>query len=244
MEAKVLNLLLGLTGSQRIDFLRQAAVFGAEVVGQVGVVWPEGETDPADGEPFPGKIPLTYWKIEDGNFKMRWPLESGAGGTVFLVASGEESPIDLIEVLPKLLNSLGARLGQIITLVNCRRLQDESRLESWYKACIHFSDIVLLGNRDGVEEKWMREYQKGFVRNSMPCHLDLVLKDGRTKQPMLLFSEEARRISLYFDDLEPDPEDPEMPEPPQDVYFEREPSGERRVRLPVIFKRTRGEGVD
>ncbi len=232
MRARRVFILLGLLGTGRRELLWRVALSELGHDERLGVLWPESEWDRVEGNEVPPKMDLARWVIEGGKLRTQWP--SSDSENVFWVAPGTGNPADFIETVPAVLKALGAELGQIVTLIDCGKLVAEARLASWYDCCIHFSDTVLLGGRDGVAERWMREYEESFRKKCLPCEVDLVQKGGRRRHPEILFSETPRRLSLFFDEIEPDPDDEEMPEAPVDPYLERDPSGQRRIRLPVV----------
>lgn len=233
MEARRIYLLLGIVGTGRRDLLWRVAGTELDRDEKLGVLWPAGEWDRVEGMDVPPKLALSRWTIEGGKLRAQWPLGE-ENGVVFWVAPGSGNPADFIETVPAVLAAFGARIGQIVTLVDCGWFSTEPRLAPWYDCCIHFSDTVLLGRREGVGDRWVREYEASFRKKCLPCEVDLVQKDGRPRNPGILFSETPRRLSLFFDEIEPDPEDEEMPEAPVDPYLERDPSGQRRIRIPEI----------
>lgn len=238
MNRRRVYLLLGLLGTGRWELLSRVGATELDRDERIGVLWPDVEWDRVEDQEIPPKLDLGRWGIADGKLRTQWPTTDD--GVVFWVAPGTGNPADFIEAVPGVLTALGAALGQIVTLVDCGKLVAESRLAAWYDCCIHFSDTVLLGGRDGVEERWIREYEESFRKKCLPCEVDLVQKGGRPRNPAILFSDIARRLSLFFDEIEPDPEDEEMPEAPVDPYLERDPSGGRRIRLPVVERILRG----
>lgn len=186
--------------------------------------------------------------------------------TVFYLVEEGENPVDAIERVHGFLAETPFVLGRIITTVNTHLLYGNGRLKPWYEACIHFSDYVFLANREGVPDKWIREYQLHFTKECLPCHVELLRKTG-VKHPALVLEPEARRLSQYFDEevnlpvapetLDPDwpaieyeddplgEEDGEDEDPTVDHYIKRTVAGRREVVLPDMrgFWARRTEGA-
>jgi hypothetical protein len=123
------------------------------------------------------------------------------------------------------------------------------KASAWFEACIHFSDVVLLNRREGVGNKWIRDFQERHRKAALPAVFGFV-KKGKVENPAALLFPEARRLTKIFDrpesgtfvdeipemvieeggDLGPDPD----AEDGVDPYLERYEQGERRMRLPDI----------
>ena len=173
--------------------------------------------------------------------------------TIFLLANSLEDPLNLLEQWPEIMGQNGWSLARILTAVNCRLLHDKPALRPWFGACIHFSDYVFLANREGVPDKWIREYQEHFRKECYPCHFELLRKKG-VKNAALVLEPEPRRISHYFDeegegedsDFHEDLPDveitidgdevPEEAEDSEDPYFRKLVAGRREIILPDIRK--------
>ncbi|MCC5790878.1 MAG: hypothetical protein JJT75_14710 [Opitutales bacterium] len=263
MEEAHLYLLLGTVDSSRerivSDLIPTLSEDGAQTV---NIYRAQSESDhalkqaSAPEKDFPTVFPGT-WQWKDDEIHLSPAPEKGP---ILLLGSSLEDPRDLLEKLPTLLDSLGLSLGRILTSVNCQLLHEKGSLRPWFEACIHFSDYVFLANRDGVPDKWIREYQKHFEKECYPCLFELLRKNG-VKNPALVLHPEARRLSHFFDvspdevlqqlsDLPDDlpeivyegedQEDPENEEETEefaeDLYLRRNLSGRREITLPAMEK--------
>ena len=99
---------------------------------------------------------------------------------------------------------------------------------------------MLLGRREGVDNRWIKDFETRFRKLCYPCHIELVSK-GKSKNPVATLEPEARRVSLFFDELIPieddEFEDDEQPEDMKpDRYIERNESGQRVYPIPDIRK--------
>ncbi len=179
---------------------------------------------------------------------------------VFFLTDGRANPVDQIEALKPWLAETGAELARVICVVNCRLAEQHPEMVAWYDACIHFSDIVLLNQRDGVANKWLSDFRRRYEDLFMPCLFEFV-KGGRVKNPALLIEPQARRMSLYFDEEgslavlpdeieyeitdedgnpveadEKENEDDEDTGPEVDPYFALDAAGRRAKRIPDVAK--------
>jgi hypothetical protein len=180
-------------------------------------------------------------------------LPNGVAGPVFFVSNGRVNPVDQVEAFQAWLPTQSAELGRIICVVDCGLVQGNPTLLAWYDACVHFSDVVLLNGREGVDSKWIRDFQARFKDQRYPCLIELV-RGGRVRNPALILEPCALRISQAFED-EPvwvtkdggseddagedggaeDNDDVEMV-PAEDPYFARRPGGRRVKEIPDIAK--------
>ncbi|WP_309384618.1 hypothetical protein [Cerasicoccus frondis] len=163
---------------------------------------------------------------------------------LFIIASGRSNPLDAVEAFSEWLQISKQPLARIITVLHCQLLHQEPKLELWHRACIHFSDVVLLNRREDVPNKWFSEFRKPFESEHFPCLFEIV-KKGRVKNPALVLEPQPRRLSLAFDDdldaidlLEIDEDD--LPEEtidltrPTDPWLVRLASGHWEKHLPDI----------
>ena len=118
--------------------------------------------------------------------------------------------------------------------------------------------MVLLNRREGIENKWIGDFQARYKGQFFPCLFDLV-KAGRVKNPALVLTPGALRMSQAFDELEEqleaevveyeiggDPEtdeeaeqaaeEEEEDELKEDLYFVRLAGGRRAKEIPDIGK--------
>src|SRR5690606_29761058 len=144
----------------------------------------------------------------------------------------------------------GVELGRVICVYHSALVAAEDRLRTWYDACVHFSDIVLLNRRDGVENKWVSDLRTYFAKQYLPCLIETV-KKGRVANPALVLDQQTRRMSHWFDEAEDGwaaqfagdseiviedeaEDDPDEAPTEEDVYLARHPSGRRVKEIPDI----------
>ncbi|WP_221029576.1 hypothetical protein [Actomonas aquatica] len=184
-----------------------------------------------------------------------WPEAATVG---FFIVDGLRNPVDQIEAFKPWLAGQGLELARVVCVFHCALVAEHERLRAWYDACVHFSDIVLLNRREGVENKWISELRTRFSKSYLPCLVEMV-KKGRVANPALVLDLQVRRYSHWFDaDENPwsglvdddteiiieDEEDPkgrgsadeELDFDEEDTYLARHPSGLRKKDIPDIAK--------
>ncbi len=246
-QKPLVYLILGAAGSGRRQILADLIGDGLEADDRGAVMIADDEaSDEADS-----KLPnLSRWIWREGVIVGTLP----AGAThVFFVTSGHASPVDQTEAFKNWLTGQGAELARAICVINCQLAEKNAALLAWYEACVHFSDVVLLNRREGVENKWISEFLAHFKKQFYPCVFETV-KAGRVKNPALVLEPQARRMTHVFDEeqdwivtnaegeeIDEEDETAEDEElqarPEEDPYFQRRSEGGRRVReLPDIRK--------
>lgn len=246
--------ILGASGSGRREVLADLVEGGIDTDEQAVVLLADSEAaDERDAKL--GKIVRWRWLGEGG---IEVPEGAIDGAThVFFVTDGRGNPVDQLEAFKPWVESSGAEVARVFTVVDCQLAEKNKALIAWYEACIHFSDVVLLNKREGVANKWMSDFQAIFKDKFYPALFELV-KAGKVKNPPLLLEPEARRMSHLFDEPEwlvdgKDAEaDIEMGEGDEeegttleeevevtqavDPYLERKLGGRRVIEIPDVAK--------
>lgn len=245
-QKPLIYLILGATGSGRREVLADLIEGGLGDGETAAVLLSADEPAEAVEERLPQ---IARWRWT-GEF-IEGALPAGAT-TVFFVTDGRTNPVDQIEVFKAWLEAQGGELARVLCVVNCQLAAAHSALRAWYEACVHFSDVVLLNRREGVENKWMSDFQGHFKDQFMPCLFEMV-KAGRVKNPRLILDPQARRLSHVFDEEQDwiftDAEGTEIDEEEEtegdeeveatleeDPYFERLNGGRRAKEIPDVRK--------
>jgi hypothetical protein len=164
---------------------------------------------------------------------------------VFIVFDGRLNPVDQIEAFKSWLGERATEVARVLCVVNCQLLEKNPKLFAWYEACIYFSDVVLLNQRDGVPNKWIGDFKGKFEHKFYPCLFEFV-REGRVKNPALVLAPVARRMSHVFDEqewiAEDEDDDPEEQaegdevemKAEEDPYLERRNGGRRVHEIPHI----------
>ena len=183
-------------------------------------------------------VNIISWKLV-GTTIQHGPIKAAPRKIIFL-APGTCDPADAAEALKQWTDGNQCQIARIITVVHCAFLSQNKKAFPWFDACIHFSDVVLLSRRENVSNKWVNDFEEEYRKQYFPARFLLVRK-GRVANPFEVLEPEARRMSLYFDELVPieddEFEDDETPEDIQpDKYIKRLENGQRDRRIPDILK--------
>ena len=187
--------------------------------------------------------PAQQWRWDEGRIEA--PGFDGATH-VFWVADGRRNPVDQIEAVQAWLPVSGGELARIVCVIHCGLAARHHELLVWYDACVHFSDVVLLNRREGVDNKWMSDFQARYASQFLPCLFEFV-KHGEVKNPAVVLEPQTRRMSHVFDEElnweitgtpEEDAEGDEEVEAHLEVdpYLDRLPSGRRLKEIPDVAK--------
>ena len=240
-------LILGASGSGRREVIADLIGDGLRPEDRAAVMLPEAETgDPAD----PRMPNISRWTWREGVIEGALPRDATQ---VFFIVDGRRNPVDQIEAFKTWLEAQRGELARVLCVVNAQLAEKNPALLAWYEACVHFSDIVLVHKREGVDNKWLSDFLGHFKKQYYPCLFELV-KDGRVKNPALILEPQARRMSQVFDEeqdwifrdasgeeideqeaTEGDEDEVEAT-PAVDPYFERRLGGRRVKELPDIAK--------
>lgn len=245
-ERPLVYIILGAADSGRRDVLADLIDGGIADDERALVLLSSGEANTAKVVSFPQ---TQRWEWADGTIVV--DKEWGDATHLFFVTDGRQNPVDQMEALKPWLDQSGGQLARIFCIVNCRLAEQHRELIAWYEACIHFSDVVLLANREGVANKWMSDFQNRFKDQFFPCLFEFV-KDGRVKNPPLLLEPQARRMSHLFDEPDWEVLDDDLDENEEandrdseeevevvaevDPYLERRAGGRRVKEIPDISK--------
>ena len=231
-------LMLGAAGSGRREVVADLIEGGLAEGDRAAVLLSEGEgADPADSR----LGPVSRWRMDSGAVDTVLPP---GFNLIFFVTDGRRNPVDQVEAFKTWLSTQSAELARILCVVNCRLAERHPPLLVWYDACVHFSDVVLLNQRQGVANKWIRAFQGRFKNQFYPCLVEMV-KAGRVDNPALILEPQALRMSHAFDD---EPEWIVAGEDGGDLGEEPEADGEEEVEMvpeedPYLARRQGGRRV-
>ena len=173
-------------------------------------------------------VSTVFWSLEGS--KIKHESISVSPSSIFFIAPASIDLADVIEGLKGWLSKNDCQLTRIITVIDCKSLCENNSQNSWYEAAVHFSDMVLLNQREGVSEKWIKDMVTEKKKQFHPTRFELV-KKNRVNNPIDVLDTQAYRTSLYFDNLIPIEEDEFedlLPEDRKtDPYIERLESGKR-----------------
>jgi hypothetical protein len=244
-EKPLVYLILGAAGSGRREILADLAADGLSPDERAAVLLPAAEPAAPEDARLPG---LGRWRWEGGAIIADLPMDCER---VFLVLDGRQNPIDQVEAFKAWLDARGQTLARSICIVSCQLAERHPALLAWFEACVHFSDVVLLSRREGVENRWVSGFQAHFKDQFYPCLFELV-REGRVRNPALVLEPQARRMSQAFEeeqdwifhnaegeeideeDITEDEEEEIEATQAVDPYFERRLGGRRVKEIPDI----------
>ncbi len=257
-EKPLVYLILGAPGSGRREILADLLESGLDAAETPVVFTAAAEAERGIETAMPRGEVVTWTWEEHADFPPTIAAVWPAGATVgFFVVDGMRNPVDQIEAFKPWLQGQGLELARVVCLYHCALVAAHERLRAWYDACVHFSDIVLLNRREGVENKWISDLRTRFSKSYLPCLVEMV-KKGRVANPALVLDLQVRRYSHWFDAAESpwmglvdadtqiiiededgvagDDGEDELLEDQEDTYLARHPSGLRKKDVPEIGK--------
>lgn len=158
---------------------------------------------------------------------------------LFVITDGRENPVDQVEALREWMPSQFVQLARVICVLDAGLAQKEAGLALWFEACLHYSDVVLVTNVEGVDVKWIAAFEKKFRDQYYPFLFEVVRR-GETKNPAALLEPEARRVAQVFEEetelADETDEEVAAAKAENDRFFARKQGGTRVVQLPDIAK--------
>ena len=195
-------LVLGPAGSGRREVLADLIEGGLGEGDTPAVILAANEA-PSPHDARLGAIVRGNWTPSLGEAPGTFEAGVPAGANiVFVVTDGRADPVDQIEAFKAWTDARGVVVARVLCVVDCALTERHHPLVTWFEACIHFSDVVLLNRREGVPNKWISDFQARFTDKFFPCLFEFV-REGRVRNPAAILVPEARRMSHAFED-EPD----------------------------------------
>ena len=238
-ERPLVYVLFGIPESGRRGILQDLIEGGLDKETNVLYFKPKGETQSQYDATLleMNNVTIAGWEL-DGARLLHDKIEA-APDAVFFLAPGNADPSDVVESIKNWADKNDCEVARLLTVVHCSFLKNNPEAKAWFDACIHFSDIVLLNHRNKEDNKWIRQFEAGYVKQHSPSRF-LLIKNNRVANPPEVLYPEARRSSLYFDELIPIEEDEFEEDAPDDLkpdrYIERLESGQRAYPIPSIKK--------
>jgi hypothetical protein len=239
-DRPLIYLFLGAAGSGRREIVADLIAGGLGEGDRALVLLSAAEA----ASEFDARLGATrQWQWNEGR------IEAPAFGEathVFWIADGRRNPVDQIEAAQAWLPASGGELARIICVIHCGLAAKHHALLVWYDACVHFADVVLLNRREGVDNKWLSDFQARYTSQFLPSLFEFV-KRGQVKNPAVVLEPQTRRMSHAFDEelnwevsgtAEEDAEGDEEVEahPEVDPYLERLGNGRRVKEIPDVAK--------
>ena len=192
-EKPLVYLILGTPGSGRRAVVADLIEGGLVETDRAAVLVSEGEKEATQAVSLPR---VDFWKWTGETIEGTLPEDATH---VFFITDGRVNPVDQLEVFKAWIEAQGGELARVLCLVDCQLAAQNPPLLAWYDACVHFSDVVLLSRREGVENKWLSDFQTHFKKQYIPALFEFV-KGDKVKNPGLVLDPQARRMSHVFDE--------------------------------------------
>ena len=116
-------------------------------------------------------------------------------------------------------------------------LHAQPKLESWFDACAHFADVLLLTRVEGIDQKWINGFEQRYRDQHYPFLFEVARRDV-LKNPAVMLVPEARRVAQVFDEdialADESDEEIEAAKAENDKYFARKRGGSRVEQIPDI----------
>ncbi|MBQ6534172.1 MAG: hypothetical protein IJI37_03300 [Opitutales bacterium] len=187
---------------------------------------------------------VRYSDAEDARAKIA-KLDESRITHVFYIADSTKNLADEIEEFKKTVDCGKIRLARIWGVLDCAAVvRHKKECMPYADALAHFSDCLLLSRRSGVPNREVEDVKLRYEKLRYPMMVEYVDKNFRVSRPMELLVDEARRISMLFDDIDPvdelDIDGDDIPVEPFDLarkpdpYIERLAGGARAKAVPDI----------
>ena len=188
-----------------------------------------------------------YSDISDALEKIA-SLDSDQITRIFFLADSTKNLADEVEAFKSLVDARVIQLVRVWSVVDCTMATAfPKETQKYVDALSHFADVLMLSRRSGISNKAIADITARYEKMRHPHIITLVDKNFRTKNPIELMIDEARRITMIFDDFDPidelDIDEDNLPEEPfslerkPDPYLARLQSGIRQnpIENPVEY---------
>ncbi len=242
-------LVLGTVGSGRLgtvyDIMENGFVDGSFCAVFASKNEPVGEFDAKISDSSAGGL-ILYSQPEDVVKVLNGP-DAKKFTDVIYVADSTRTLADEVEFFKSLCDAGLLKLSQVWGFMDCRLFDyGKDKVYPYFDAVAHFSDCVFLSNRADLPGKAVEALKERYEKMFHP-HLYVYVKSGfKVDNPMEATIDEARRISMYFDNYDPvdelDIDEDDLPEEPFDLarkpdpYLERADNGMLLKPLPDVMK--------
>ena len=237
-----LVIILGPAGAGRADAVRELA----------GNAWPEGSRIRVLRTAREGGAAPDAWTFQDGQAGVPAPGDEDAA---ILVTDGALPAVDQMEALHRALRPMQPdavwRVARIVTVVDCPLAMKHPVVEEWYRACVHFSDAVVINRRWEVPGQWVSRFLEPYEKEFYPCLFFNLTKAGTIANPPAVIEGEPLRLTHIFDDIdavdEMEFDEDNLPDEPFDLvrqpdkYFARDELGRRVLNVPEMGEILRRE---
>lgn len=173
-------------------------------------------------------------------------LDEANVGIVLFLADSAGNLADEVESFKRIADAGKIRLARVWSIVDCKlNMVCAKKAEPYFDALSHFADCLLFSRRGGVPKNFTQALKDKYARDCRPHLMIDMDKFGRVENAMEIAEEQARRISMLFDEFDPAdeldidgdnlPDEPFSLERKPDPYLERTIGGARKNPVPELF---------
>lgn len=188
---------------------------------------------------------LVYYSDADDARTKIAELDKSRFTHVFYIADSAKNIADEVEQFKKTVDCGDIRLARIWSVLDCASFaRCPNEFAPYADALAHFADCFLLSRRSNVSNREIENIRARYERQCYPMSVELVDKNFEVARPIELLIEEARRISMLFDDIDPidelDIDGDNIPDEPFDLqrkpdpYLQRAANGMRLKPVPDV----------
>jgi len=173
-------------------------------------------------------VELFRYRDPEDSAKKIAELDTEKYSKIFYVSDSTRNLADEIDDFKSIADAGGIRLARIWSVIDCSMLwRFPHECRDYADALSHFADCLLLSRRAGVPNKAVAEIAERYEKMCRP-HLTVLLdKNFAAPNFVELMVDETRRISMYFDEYDPEDElnldEENLPEEPFDLERKLDP---------------------
>ena len=213
----------------------------------VKVFLSENENTSTDDEILGGfaNVEVVKYASADDAFEKLVSLDETSTDVVLYIANSTQNLADEIENFKSVVDTGKINLVRVWSIIDCKMYEMfGKKVASFVEALSHFADCVMLSQRSGVANATVNEIVSHFNKQYKPHIIVYMDKFNRVANTFELTIDEARRISMLFDEYDPvddlDLDEDNLPEEPfslerkPDPYLEKYQNGQRKNPIPDV----------
>lgn len=198
--------IIGTPTSGRRGIIKDAIEHGS-LDGEFSIVFVSANEKPSNFDSSIAKAEnagiVKYADADDAVEKIA-ALDTSKISRVFFLADSTKNLADEVENFKALTDIGKIRLARIWAVADCSMAEKfPKETAKYFDMLSHFADCVLLSRRAGASNKSVDDLVAHWEKMRHPHLAEYVDKNFRTKNPIELLVDEARRITMIFDEFDP-----------------------------------------
>ncbi len=190
-------------------------------------------------------VEVVKYSSSNDAFEKLVSLDQSSTDVIVYVANSAQNLADEIENFKSVVDTGKIKLVRVWSIIDCKLIEMfAKKVDVFVEALSHFADCVLLSQRSGVANAVVNELTSRFNKQCKPHIIVYMNKNNSVANVFELTIDEARRISMIFDEYDPiddlDLDENNLPEEPfslerkPDPYLEKYQNGQRKNPIPNI----------